>query len=115
MVFFPIFVWTALISIVAYAGLKLYNSVIAEGAIAGTLKNVDNNELPTVFLRKCKKVDFHSRHSLSAGGPPSAPAPAGSPFDVLFPQESRTPAPINFVLTFRWNFFCRQQEGAIRL
>ncbi|MEK4014137.1 DUF5366 family protein [Peribacillus sp. FSL M8-0224] len=29
LVFFPIFVWTALISIVAYAGLKLYNSVIA--------------------------------------------------------------------------------------
>ncbi|MFJ9386234.1 DUF5366 family protein [Peribacillus sp. NPDC101481] len=29
LVFFPIFVWTALISIVTYAGLKLYNSVIA--------------------------------------------------------------------------------------
>ncbi|WP_347940754.1 DUF5366 family protein [Peribacillus simplex] len=29
LVFFPIFAWTALISIVAYAGLKLYNSVIA--------------------------------------------------------------------------------------
>ncbi len=36
-------------------------------------------------------VDFHSRHSLSAGGPgaSSAQAPAGSPFDSLFPQESR--------------------------
>ena len=29
LIFFPIFVWTALAAIVAYSGLKLYNSVIA--------------------------------------------------------------------------------------
>ncbi len=28
-------------------------------------------------------------------------APEGSPLDTLSPQESRTPAPINFVLTLR--------------
>ncbi len=38
-------------------------------------------------------VDFHSRHSLSAGGPGASSAllaPVGSPLDALFPQESRT-------------------------
>jgi hypothetical protein len=38
-------------------------------------------------------VDFHSRHSLSAGGPGASSAlfaPVGSPLDTLFPQESRT-------------------------
>ncbi|MEF2097769.1 hypothetical protein V3595_24465 [Bacillus sp. CFBP9009] len=37
--------------------------------------------------------DFHSRHSLSAGGPGASSAlfaPAGSPLDTFFPQESRT-------------------------
>jgi hypothetical protein len=37
-------------------------------------------------------VEFRSRHSLSAGGPGSllgAFAPAGSPLDAFFPQESR--------------------------
>jgi hypothetical protein len=33
--------------------------------------------------------DFHSRHSLSAGGPPSALA-CGVSLAMLFPQESRT-------------------------
>ncbi len=33
--------------------------------------------------------DFHSRHSLSAGGPPSALA-CGVSLATLFPQESRT-------------------------
>jgi len=38
-------------------------------------------------------VDFHFRHSLSAGGPGASSAhlaPVGSPLDSLFPQESRT-------------------------
>jgi hypothetical protein len=38
-------------------------------------------------------VDLRSRHSLSAGGPGSllgAFAPAGSPLQAFFPQESRT-------------------------
>jgi hypothetical protein len=39
-------------------------------------------------------VDFHSRHSLSVGGPGASYAlltPAGvSPLDALFLQESRT-------------------------
>src|SRR5687767_4794299 len=38
-------------------------------------------------------VDFHSKHSLSAGGPGSSLAlfaPVGSPSASLFPQESRT-------------------------
>jgi hypothetical protein len=45
-------------------------------------------------------VDFHSRHSLSAGGPGASSAllaPVGSPLDTLFPQESRT---------FRFNQLC---------
>ncbi|GAB6258023.1 hypothetical protein PSKAS_35450 [Peribacillus sp. N1] len=45
-------------------------------------------------------VDFHSRHSLSAGVPGASSAPmriAVSPLDTLFPQGSRTPDPINFV------------------
>ncbi len=49
--------------------------------------------LPTIFICLYKvDVDSHSRHSLSAGGPgaSSAQAPAGSLFDALFPQESRT-------------------------
>ncbi|GAA1373376.1 hypothetical protein GCM10009597_15190 [Peribacillus frigoritolerans] len=33
------------------------------------------------------------------------------PRAVLFRQESRTPAPINFVLKFRYNPFCLQTEA----
>ncbi|MGG4264976.1 hypothetical protein [Peribacillus simplex] len=33
-------------------------------------------------------LDWNVGHSLSAGGPPSAPA--GSPLDAVFPQKSRT-------------------------
>ncbi len=50
--------------------------------------------LSTVFLGLYNlNVDFHSRHSLSAGGPEASSAlfaPVGSPLDTLFPQESRT-------------------------
>ncbi len=38
-------------------------------------------------------VDFHYRHSLSAGVPGASSAlfaPVGSPLDAFFPQESRT-------------------------
>ncbi|PHD73010.1 hypothetical protein COF64_19745 [Bacillus sp. AFS043905] len=33
-------------------------------------------------------------------GEPPRLAPAGSPLEALFPQESRTPAPINFDIRF---------------
>lgn len=46
-------------------------------------------------------VDFHCRHSLSAGGPGSLLGALwrlwGLPLDALFPQESRT---------FRYNQLC---------
>jgi len=48
------------------------------------------------FKRRLERraLAFRGRSALGAF------APAGSPLDSLFPQESRTPAPINFVLTF---------------
>ncbi|WP_176474434.1 MULTISPECIES: hypothetical protein [Peribacillus] len=45
------------------------------------------------YLSLWNQVAFHSRHSLSAGGPGASSAlfaPVGSPLDTLFPQESRT-------------------------
>ena len=69
--------------------------------------------MSTVLLRGCKNsnVDFHSRHSLSAGGPGASSAPLrlwGLPW-TRFSRRSLAPSvPINFVLTIRNNHFCLQ-------
>jgi hypothetical protein len=47
----------------------------------------------SLFSFPLKKLAYRGR----SGSPLGAFAPAGSPYS-LFPQESRTPAPINFVL-----------------
>jgi hypothetical protein len=74
---------------------KLLNNNVKGGLVNRSPKIVDNliSTPGTRFPRAVRKT------------------PAGSPLDTFFRQESRTPAPINFVLKFRYNPFCLQTEA----
>ena len=67
------------------------------------------------FLKEGMCNDFHSRHSLSAGGPPLALLATAGPPSTRFSRRSLVPSvPIN------WNFFqkkyCRETGSSpIRL
>ena len=60
--------------------------------VVGVCRQIRTNRVCLHFFMACTmNVDFHYRHSLSAGGQGASSACAcGVSLDALFPQESRT-------------------------
>ncbi|MDP9739436.1 UNVERIFIED_ORG: hypothetical protein QFZ59_001266 [Bacillus sp. B2I3] len=56
-------------------------------------------------------MDFHSRHSLSAGGPPSTLRACGVSLGHAFPQESRTFR--SNQLDFFFGKYCRKTGASL--